>query len=395
MINIYRHFKFFVLFTLFLSASSVFSAKNIAVTSMSLIRCQGGTLVAVGQACPTLPVIVFETDFSDATGYSQGGVPYWNSSNAPPGMTAVNVGGSGSLDVIAGAGVAGSNAMRLTYDPTPTSNPTITMAKHLTGNMLTGFTELYIRYRFKFPDNWKFGDGALSLPYWKWLRLWQNTHPTQSDHVTGNWSENRPNSHYIVANFAGSPTYGIHVNAVFGANDGDATERDNGSAGGPRLNYGAYIDGNPLPHTAQAGYMQALVGDIDWITNPGRFVSTARPWHTLEYRVKLATNATSNDGVFEVWFDGVKQETDFPNKSIHGNLSPGVPVPADHFNDVNGNIGMPVAKMGSGINWISFFDNMADWNEHFGNVDVDGYIDVNDLVVSTQPIGHAYNVGGP
>ncbi len=55
--------------------------------------------------------------------------------------------------------------------------------------------------------------------------------------------------------------------------------------------------------------------------------------------------------------------------------------------------GIPTARMGSGFNWFSFFDNMAGWNREWDQQGVDGSIWVNDVVVSSRRIGHGYRVG--
>jgi hypothetical protein len=56
--------------------------------------------------------------------------------------------------------------------------------------------------------------------------------------------------------------------------------------------------------------------------------------------------------------------------------------------------GIPTINRGSGFNFLTFFDNMAGWNSDWSRPGVDGYLLVNDVVVSRQRIGHDYVVSG-
>jgi hypothetical protein len=49
--------------------------------------------------------------------------------------------------------------------------------------------------------------------------------------------------------------------------------------------------------------------------------------------------------------------------------------------------------MGSGFNLFGFFDNLAGWNDDWSQPDVDGFIFVNDVIVSTERIGDSYAAG--
>ena len=337
--------------------------------------------------------IIFETNFANDVGYSQDNSSFLRpvnfEGNSIEGFDGVNVGGLGNISVVSGEGVSGSNALKYTYDPTTTSDPTLTLGKHLTNDQDTGYNELFIRYNVRFPDSFKSGDGVLSVPFWKWFRLWQNTHPTDFASSTNGWTENRENSYYMVFTWGGSPTFGIHAIGTFGVNDdiSDATQRAFGSSGGPRWWQDSYISGNPLPHSSNPGYFSTAFGDITWGAGNGQFTNTPNDWHTVEFRIKLATSKSANDGILEIWFDGVKQINAFPRFDVDGDKTAGDPLT---LADVDG---IPTAKVGSGMNWISFFDNMSQWNEEFGDPSVDGFIYVNDYVVSTSPIGHTYIAG--
>jgi len=331
-----------------------------------------------GELFPT----IFETDFSNDTGYSITNTGVITQINAPEGWDGAIATGNSTLEVLAAIGVGGSPAARLRYG-TNVSQPTINLFKHLTGNQLTGYSELYIRYKVKFADNWKFGDGVAPFPYWKWGRLWQNTDPVSQS----NWTENRDDSYYVVWNIAGGETYGIDFNISAAGNeeDGTSVERASGSAGGPHALLDYYITGNPLPHSDNPGYFnRAPQWDVDWTTNPGFFktkaAEEAQDWHTVEFYVKCASSPGADDGDFRVYFDGQDQGTP--------------PRISDKFSPETGPFsGLPTAANGSGFNMLVFFDNCSLLATDFDLAGVDGYIDVNDVVVAESRIGHDYVAG--
>ncbi|MGK0440786.1 MAG: hypothetical protein ACJA0N_000581 [Pseudohongiellaceae bacterium] len=324
----------------------------------------------------SLAAVIFESDFSSDSGYSISNANLADTNNAPSGWDSVIAEGKSSIEVISGEGLNGKNALKLAWDPNLTQ-PTIRLMKHLTGDINTGYDELYIRYHVRFPNNFKAGDGTSTLPYWKWGRLWQNTSPT----IRSSWTENRVDSHYVVWNFGGSPTYGIYTNVTVGANTGNNLA--SGSAGGDRYKIDYY---NGITDFSLANGFFQNVGngkwDIDWSANPGHFVTytnnQSQTWHTIEYHIKLATSTTSNDGIWEMWFDGEYQGDWVRIKELGG---------APPLN------GIPTAKYGSGFNFFVFFDNMTSWNKHWSQDGVDGFIYVNDVIVSDSYIGPTYLVG--
>jgi len=98
----------------------------------------------------------------------------------------------------------------------------------------------------------------------------------------------------------------------------------------------------------------------------------------IEFRFKLATTATSNDGVFEWFVDGVKQDK-------FERLKPQFGAPQ--------RTGIPLTNLGTGFNYFSLFDNMVGWNRGWDSAGTDPYVLLNDVVVSTSRIGHDYRVG--
>lgn len=328
------------------------------------------------------PGVIFQTDFSQDAGYNESGVRLWNQNSAgpvapPTGWDGVYAPNSRSnISVISGAGYQGSNALRLAWAPGG-DQTTIRLGKHLTGNVNQGFDELYIRYRVKLPDNFKAGRPGSSLPYWKWGRLWQNTWPQPGGAPNENrWSENRANSGYVVWNFGGSEAY-TDVNVTWSENTG--SNLASGSSGGARQKLDYFVSGSD--RTSQDGYFQSFGGGA-WsfdASRPRYLAAQPQRYHTIEYRFKLASSPTANDGVFEMWWDGQKQA---PHSRMIG--EGGAPQRQ----------GIPTANRGSGFNFLVMFDNILDWHSDWGRSDVDGFVLISDVVVSQTPIGSNYVVTG-
>lgn len=321
--------------------------------------------------------VVFESNFAADTGYRVQRIGLWNGGSnnptAPPaGWDGVKATGDSIVSVVDGQGVAGSNALRLEWDP-QASQPTVSLGKHLTGNPATGYDEIYIRYNVRMPNSIRFGLSGDRLFYWKWGRLWQNT-TTYGDSGQNNWTENRVDSHYVVWNFGGNVPY-TDVNAVWGANTGTNLER--GSAGGERYAVDYFISGSG--RRSAPGYFESI-WPFDNNDRPGELINnTTQTWHTLEYRFKLASSPTSNDGEFEMWWDGVAQGP-YARIREQGGAAPAA--------------GIPTTRIGSGFNFLTLFDNMAGWNSDWSLPGVDGSLWVNDVVVATSRIGHDYAIGG-
>ena len=315
--------------------------------------------------------VIFESNFDSDTGYSLQGANLWNTSSVPKGWTAAKAVGQSKIEVIENAGIGGSNALYLLWDP-DLAQPTISLGKHLTGDQSSGYDELYIRYQVKLSNNFKAGDSSGALDYWKWGRLWQNTG------TSGGWTENREDSFYVVWNFNLKNPY-TQAMAVWSANEGINLSK--GSAGGERYGLDHFVSG-AVPHL-QDGYFEHVgngAWNLNWDDRFGFFEdNSAQVYHTLEYRFKLATALGANDGVFEMWWDGEKQ-----SKWTRIRAGGGAP-------DISG---IPTIRHGSGFNFFVFFDNMSSWNADWDQPGVEGGIFVDNIVVSTTPIGTAYVVGG-
>lgn len=325
----------------------------------------------------TAPLVIFETNFENDTGFVLADYQLWNTATKPWGFEAAKATVSSRVETVPGQGVGGSNAMYFNYadqqDPVGTQ-PTISLFKHLTGDKATGFSELYIRYKVKLPDNFKAGPGVLTqqLAYWKWGRLWQNTGTTND----GTWTENREDSKYIVWNWNGRLDDGFNPGISFGANTG--VNLDQGSNNGERARITWYERLNP---TAPANWDNIF--PMDRTTNIG-FVQSytdggSEDYHTIEYRFVAATSDTAQDGIVEIWLDGVKQAT-WTSIATLGGATPDF-------------TGIPTAVDGSGWNAFVLFDNLTEWNENWGDSPAGGGIYLNDVVVATSRIGHDYVAG--
>lgn len=327
--------------------------------------------------------IIFETDFAeDGDFYARYQQATWTEigENKPKGFDGAKAKGSGGyIKGMPGEGVDGSVALKFMWDPA-LGQPTTQLYKHLTGDENTGYDEVYIRYKIRLPDNFKAGRPELnSIPYWKFGRLWQNTGV-----ATGaKWTENRVDSFYAVWNFGGSDKWGVDAGGTFSANSGgDLTK---GSSGGPRYSNDYYIGAGSY-ETKPGHFRHFGNGAWDFHSDTRMLKNRNQSWHTIEWRFKLSSNPTSGDGVFQMWFDGVEQ---VPDRISQGKA--GAPV-YDPQLGANAN---PTAKHGSGYNMLIMFDNMAEWNKDWDEAGIEGGIYVNDLVISTQRIGHDYYVGGP
>jgi hypothetical protein len=322
--------------------------------------------------------IIFETDFSNDGDYYDSGTSFIKYTNVPEGFDGVRT-NQGTIRGVPGEGVGGSVALKFEWPVTTTALAT-SLYKHLTGNKNTGYDEIYVRYRVRLPNKFKAGTGEKGLPYWKWGRLWQNTGLKGDD-----WTENRANSYFIVWNWgSGLPKWGIKNNLVFGEN---LNTNDKGSAGSPRTGTDWYVSGSDAPgyHVGFDGHWDN-VGSGAWEFDHNTrelFDNKNQGWHTFEWRFKLSTTDTSNDGIFQVWFDGVEQ--------VLPNVMSGIEQPVDKPSTNNSLI--TAAK--PGFNLFVLFDNMSEWSKGWGDAGVEGGIYLNDVVISTTRIGHKYYVGVP
>ena len=320
-------------------------------------------------------VIVFETDFRHDGEFFDSGTGNLRYSNVPQGWDGIRT-NNGTIRGVPGAGIDGSVALKFEWPGTTTALAT-SLFKHLTGDPSTGYEELYIRYQVRLPEAFEAGTPDNPLPYWKWGRLWQNT-GLEGD----GWTENRPDSYFIVWNWGnGLPRWGIRNGLTFSENLGT---NDLGSAGSPRTGPDWYVSGGDATghHVGFDGHWDNVGGGSWEFDHDSRgLIDPQQGWHTFEWRFQLSSSDTANDGVFQVWFDGVEQ---FVPNPIDG-----IEQPLDQPSTPHSLI--TAAK--PGFNMFVLFDNMAEWSRAWSEPGVEGGIYVNDVVISTGRIGPEYVVG--
>lgn len=324
--------------------------------------------------------IIFETDFSDDGDFYVGQQQaQWSkiSANKPSGFDGALVEGAGGyIKGVPGAGVGGSVALKMMWDP-GMSQPTTQLFKHLTGDENTGYDEVYIRYKLRLPDNFMVGTPDYDpLPYWKFGRLWQNTGVAPGY----KWTALRPDAFQTMWSFGGSVKWGADAGGTFGANSGERISK--GLNASERYSNGYFI--GRRDYSTVPGYFRHVGnGAWDFHSDTRMLKKRNQAWHTIEWRFKLSSSNTSGDGVFQIWFDGVEQ---IP---VVIEPSSGAPI----YDPPLLASSLPTARHGSGYNFLVMFDNMAEWNGRWGDDDVEGGIYVNDLVISSKRIGHTYSVG--
>lgn len=310
--------------------------------------------------------IIFETDFSSDVGLVVTQAPVYQTENIPSGWSAAQV-TAGTLEVIDDNGDAAAWFRYPDRQDPGGSQPTISLVKHL-GD---GFPELYVRYRVRLPDTFKFGPGnpTTQIPYWKIGRLLQNQ-PTEYS----GWTENDLTSGYLVWNINGNDLYGVKFR--FTMQDPYATVP--GSVGGERVVID-WAQGSNLDWPNTTGHFEAVgagAWELDWITNPGFLLNTPQTYHTIEVHAKLASSQGAEDGVIELWFDGVSQN---PWTRILTNKA------------TQAWTGVPLMQYGQGFNLLKVLDNLSVINEDWGPNP--GGMIISDIVVADQYIGHDYTIG--
>ena len=346
-------------------------------------------LAAIAVACPASAEIVFETDFSE---HPNGWSPLPGTSNVTQSVGApapwdgykwASEGTGSSLGIIPGAGRDGTPALRVGYSwgsRWGSRAGAMSLMKHLGA----GYDELYIRFTMKYDDDWKWGDGRL-YAFQKLFRLWQNVDPNDRQ-----WSELTPplDKRWIIFTQSSSETAGVRHpfwNLTASANTNQTSS--NGAAvisawyPSPWWRLQSDLALNLAPYR-ESGHLEPHFGTIDPAT--GAFVGRpTQRYHAVEVHIKLADprrpdGTYPDNGVFEVWVDGTKQIR--PNRVTHV-------YGADLINTWTN---MPTEKYGVGINAIVFLDNMYDVSTYW---DAPRYFWVDDVVISTQPIGQDYVLG--
>lgn len=306
--------------------------------------------------------------------------------------------------IILGAGKDGIKpAWRLGYNAAPVAGA-LSLAQHLTGSPTVGYDELYVRYQFKFSDDWRSGQSGIDMDYWKWIRLWQGRNTTI---LNNDWSENEvgatpKDTRYIIHNFGGSS---LSNWACMGASWSDNVNADStdGSQFGFSYNNSKWGSDPTRPNSTDGclGSMKGLNIQKAGDPYPGYFEtypSGSQTWHTIEYHFKLSTTQAGN-GVFELWLDGIKQRTDFDKaKALFGSCSNYLyttKLTCENASEIWTPAAMTYLNTmpySGGINFIVFFDNMSNWSAEWGTTP--RYLYIDNIVVSTSYIDNNYIPGG-
>jgi hypothetical protein len=215
----------------------------------------------------------------------------------------------------------------------------------------TGYKDLYFRWRFKFDDNWCWGNGTNgSMVYFKLMRIWCGI---DLNNLKGKSPTSTLDFPYYAVIDWGDDNYGSFHPYIWGHfvnNTQQSVPTCPGSGYGAPCNEVTWWN-NP------AGWFENLVDSLD---SKG-CVQHPQKWHTIEIRLKLATTVEAKDGIFQVWMDG---------KEI---VAPSVPYNQPPY----------ISGDGGGITYIVLGDNGTGGNYWPGR----RYLYIDDFVVSTSYVG--------
>ncbi len=313
--------------------------------------------------------IIFEDNFANDGGWNANCGGTISQANAPSKWSGYRCQTNSTLSIASGAGQSGTPALKIGYEKTAVPGA-MSLFKHLTGNQNTGYNELYVRYQFKFDNDWKSGTNGTDMQYWKWIRLWQGIPPTDQSQ----WSEiNNSNTRYLISILNGNAWSGNPcIVSMWGDNAAGH------SASGPR--YKSWFNKQDPVGTTDGclGSIPSLQIQKPGDPYPGYFTtypSGSQTWHTIEFHFKLSTSQSGN-GVFEVWLDGTKQSLPMPYGTAQGGAT------MSYFNTM-------VYK--GGMNLLTVFDNMNMWTAGWTSTK---YIYVDNVVVGNTYISPNYVVSG-
>ena len=309
---------------------------------------------------PLVTGVIFEDDFNSFTsGWSPsvpggghqiaGGTLSNPGRNEPAGWTGyIHYDASQILDITTTCGLGNSPCLRIGPKMGAAQWGQIGLVKFLGDN---GYDELYVRYYIKLSDGFQFGDGTNgSWSYWKHGRIWQNL--SASDIVNNNSLPSELGR--------GAVVWGLYDDAYTDFNPylqgfflKNTTEGTNGCVDCGKMYYYSWNSGQ------DGGFYTPHIGSLD----SSGVVPIGQNWHSLEFHFKLADSWNGPNGLFETWIDGIKQVSTTRN--------------------VNVTYGMPTAKLGSGMNYITLHDN-GNLSKYWTS---QHYIYIDDVVISTSYIG--------
>jgi hypothetical protein len=327
--------------------------------------------------------VLFETDFSETTSEwtagSGGHVVAGTHNTTDPGLGVpepftgyINHSPNNSMKILTSGGRSNNGSVWRIGPEYDTTTNQVGLAVYLPNTSgvydYQGYTELYIRFYFKYSDNWDWIYPGGTFSYHKWLRIWQNVPENRIKGLPpGEGEPNQSmsfeeNTGYIVMG-VGEDNYSEFSPYFYAALCADDTANSS--------------DGNQLfiknyTYADNEAFLENVTGSID---ANGLFTET-QDWHSFEVHIKLASSPSAADGLVEIWLDGVKQGA--MDEYRYG-FYPYDEAPDNLF---------PTDQLGVGINYISIMDNASyfDWSEQ-------AYIYIDDVVISTEYIGPDYDIG--
>lgn len=323
--------------------------------------------------------VIFQEDFENNTwtagdsGHRVTGGTLTNpgSSYAPDGWTGYIKYGSNSEAIGVGYGRSGGGGFRVAPEYGGVTNQVgITiLLPDADGDYSSdyGYEELYIAWWQKYSDNYKMTSRATSggsrFTYQKILRVWQDidrqlivdgtdgTRTMTSEKYTG----------WLVWGVS-DDDFGSFDPRFYRMAAEDHTGDSNSGNGVMMANY-------TWQDSTSGGFLENHIGTI---AADGSF--PAQDWHHYEIHIKAASSWGATDGVFELWVDGIKQDSTMETQAG-----------ADYPTAALGEDYHPTVKKGLGYNYITLWDNADtyDWSEQ-------AYVYIDDFVVSTAYIDPSY-----
>ena len=304
--------------------------------------------------------IIFQDDFNSFTSgwnpsltgpshYVAGGTIESPGRNEPNGWTGWIDQGEEEISIDTSTGRSSTPSLKIAYKPGFSSNANqIGLVKYLP----QGYNELYLRYYFKFDNNFQFGGGETdSFIMWKWGRLWQN--------VSANDIVN--NINLADENKRGAIVWGVYDDQWADYNpyfQGGFLANDYQNTNDCPQNLSQHY-WYPWNSSKQGGFLTPHIGQLD---TTGK-IQEQQTWHSFEMHIKLASEWQGTDGIFEIWIDGIKQ--DEPTRKINFDY-------------------MTTSKIENGINYITLNDNAGPISKHWTS---NSYNYIDDLVISESYIG--------
>lgn len=261
--------------------------------------------------------------------------------NEPEGWTGY-INYNNELSIETEGGVGNSPCLRIGYKVGSSFAGQVGLVKYLG----KGYDELYIQYSLKLSSNFHYTPPATT---WKHGRVWQNV--TRSDIVNNNNLTTEEGKGAIVWGWYEN-SYGEfapYMQTLFIEN---ATEGTNDCKNCTKAYY------FPWNSSKNGGHLEPHIGTL---LKDGGFANPP-PWVTITLHYKLATEWNGNDGIYELWINGIKQI---------------------HPTRWEGGTQMPTAKIGEGMSLITLMDNgtiSSGWTEQH-------YIYIDNIKISTSYAG--------